>query len=107
MLIARGESYDGEVLAPEGEFESAIGLDSPVPVVRRADAVVLLRRIAAVDPVLVAGGGVLVNDRGVPTERNGRTVLEVTAKYGTNGQVDAVVDCTSGLVRTITWRSYG
>lgn len=107
MFIARGEAYGGEMLAPEGEFESATGLGSPVPVVRRADAIVRLRRGAAADPALVAGGGLQGRDRGVPTAGNGRTVLEVTWTYGANGQVDAVVDCASGLVRRIVWRSYG
>ncbi len=107
LFIARGEAYKGEVLTPEGEFESATGLASPAPVVRRTDAIVLLRSIATADPVLAAGGGVQTSDRGTPTEVDGRTVLEVTSRYGANGQVDAVVDCTSGLVRKLTWRSYG
>lgn len=101
-----GAAYNGELLAPVGEFESASSPVNPTPINRREDAIAMLRTLRSKDPVLAAGGGVL-NSSGTPSTTNGHTVVEVTSKYGTNGRVVTAVDCGTGLVRKVTWESFG
>ena len=101
-----GTAYNGELLAPEGEFESASSPVSPTPIKRREDAVAMLRALRSKDPVLAADGGVQ-SSAGPPSTTNGHAVVEVTSKYGTNGRVVTAVDCGTGLVRKVTWESFG
>lgn len=101
-----GTAYNGEHLAPEGEFESASSPLSPTPIKRREDAIAMLRTLRSNDPVLAADGGAQSNT-GTPSTTNGRTTIEVTSKYGANGRVVTSVDCGTGLVRKVTWESFG
>jgi hypothetical protein len=101
-----GTAYTGELLAPEGEFESASSPLSDTVIKRRDDAISMLRRLAASDSALAADGGIQ-SSSGVPAEVDGHRVVEVSSKYGVNGRVLTFVDCSSGLVRRISWQSFG
>lgn len=105
-VIRAGEAYNGELLAPAGDFESASSPLRAAVIKRRDDAIMMLRGLAGEAAAVAASGGIQ-SSSGEAVGVNGRTVIEVRSKYGSTGRVVTVVDCVTGLVRKVAWESFG